>query len=162
MIDRIRIPKKRISVLVENKGMVEEATKTKIKLNDEITVAGGPLEIMDAKNMIKAIGRGFTVDTALELTDEKNNLCIIPLPDDRKKLKRVRARIIGTGGRSKKKIEKLTFTKIAVYGKTVSIIGKYENVDITREAIEKLIRGSPHSTVYRFIERLSKKLSDVV
>ena len=162
MIDRIRIPKKRIPVLVENKGMVEEATKTKIKLNDEITIDGDPLDIMDAKTMIKAIGRGFSADTALELTDEKNNLCIISLPDDRKKLKRVRARIIGTGGRSKKKIEKLTFTKISVYGKTVSIIGKYENVDITREAIEKLIRGSPHSTVYRFIERLSKKLSDVV
>jgi len=158
MIDKIRIPKKRIPFLFEKKREIEEATNTRIKLNDEITLEGDCIELMDVNKIIKAVGRGFPVDTALELTDEKKNLCIISLPYDRKKLKRIKSRIIGTGGRSRKKIEKLTFTYISVYGKTVSIIGKYDNVDIAREAIEKLIRGSPHSNVYRFIETSLKKL----
>ena len=158
MIDKIRIPRRRIPILLEKKKEIEEATNTKIKLNDEITIEGESIEMMDAKNIIKAIGRGFSSDVALELTDEKKNLCIISLPDDRKKLKRIKSRIIGAEGGSKKKIEKLTFTYISVYGKTVSIIGNYENVDIARMAVEKLIRGSPHSNVYRFIERSFKKI----
>ena len=158
MINKIRIPKKRIHVLLEKKKEIEEATKIRISLNDEITIEGDSIGIMDANNIIKAVGRGFLVDVALELTDEKKNLYIISLPDDRKKLKRIKSRIIGTGGRSKRKIEKMTFTHISVYGKTTSIIGDYENVDIARRSIEKLIRGSPHSNVYMFIERSMKEI----
>lgn len=162
MIDKIRIPKKRIPVLFERKKEIEEATRTRIKLNDEVTIDGDCIELMNAKNIIRAVGRGFSVDAALELTDEKKNLCIIPLPNDRKKLKRIKSRIIGIEGRSKRKIEKLTFTCISVYGKTVSIIGDYENVDIAREAIEKLIMGSPHSSVYRFIEKFLKNSGELL
>ena len=156
MINKIRVPKKRIPVLFERKREIEEATNSRIRLNDEITIEGDCVELMNANNIIKAVGRGFSVDVALELTDEKKSLCIISLPDDRKKLKRIKSRIIGTEGRSKRRIEKLTFTYISVYGKTVSIIGSYENVDIARGAIEKLIGGSPHSNVYRFIEKSFK------
>ena len=158
MIDVIRIPKKRFPALIKSKKELEEATNTKIKINEEIMIEGEPLEIMDAKNLIKAVGRGFSADIALQLTDENKNFYLISLPDDRKKLKRIKSRIIGTGGRSKKRIEKMTLTHISVYGKTVSIIGKYDNVEVAREAIEKLISGSPHSNVYKLIERQMKNL----
>jgi ribosomal RNA assembly protein len=160
MIDKIRIPKKRIHVLFEKKREIEEATNIKIEVADEITIEGNCIEVMNAKNIIKAIGRGFATDIAMELIDEKKNLCIISLPHDRKKLKRVKSRIIGTEGRSKKNIEKLTSTHISVYGRTVSIIGDYENVDIARGAIEKLIGGSPHSNVYMFIEKSLKNVNN--
>ena len=158
MINKIRIPEKRIPVILRGKKEIEEATRTRIALNGEITLEGDAIGIMDANNIIKAVGRGFSVDVALKLTDEGNNLCIISLPDDRKKLKRIKSRIIGTGGRSKQKIEKMTFTEISVYGKTVGIIGKYDNVDVARRSIEKLIGGSPHSNVYRFIEKCMKDI----
>ncbi len=43
-------------------------------------------------------------------------------------------------------------------GKTVSIIGDDEEVAAAQEAVEMIIRGVPHSIVYRFLERKSSDL----
>ena len=161
MIKRILIPKARIAILIGKDGAIkkglESLKKTKIEIADEIAISGEALDVMDTCNVIKAIGRGFDPQDAMELLDEKNDLCIIPLPNDRKILKRVRSRIIGTRGKCRKTIERLTNTKLSIYGKTVSIIGEYDAVDIARDGVEKLIEGSPHSNVYKFIEERTKK-----
>jgi len=155
MIEKLRIPKERLAILIgkggEIKRKLEKLTKTQIDVSDEITIEGEAISVLDASNVIKAIGRGFDPDSALELLDEKMTLCIIPLPNDRKALKRIRSRIIGTGGKCKKIIERSSNTKLSVYGKTVSIIGEYENADLAKCAIEKLIGGSPHKNVYRYL-----------
>ena len=160
MIEKIRIPKERMPILIGKDGEIKKSLErmkhTKIEVTDEVTVKGEALDVMDTCNVIKAIGRGFDPDDAFDLIDENITLCIIPLPDDRKILKRVRARIIGTEGKCRKTIERLTKTKLSIYGKTVSIIGEYEAVETARCAIERLIAGSPHSNVYRFIERMKK------
>ena len=41
----------------------------------------------------------------------------------------------------------------ALYGHTVSLIGESLRIAIAREAVEMLLRGSGHKTVYRFLER---------
>ena len=160
MIEKIRIPEKRMPILIGKGGEVkknlEKMTQTKINITDEITVHGDALNVMDTCNIIKAIGRGFDPESALELINEEMNLCVIPLPDDRKILKRIKSRIIGTRGKCRKTIEKITKTKISVYGKTVAIIGEYEAVETARCAIEKIITGSPHSHVYKFIEKMNR------
>ena len=166
MIEKMLIPKERMPVLIGKDGSIrkkiEAVTHTEIEIADDITVHGEALDVMNACNIIKAIGRGFDPNDAFELIDENLILCIIPLPDDRKILKRIRARIIGTKGKCRKTIERLTKTKISVYGKTVSIIGNYEAVDVARCAIERLIAGSTHSNVYRFIEeRISNKSKEL-
>jgi ribosomal RNA assembly protein len=45
-----------------------------------------------------------------------------------------------------------------VYGKTVAIIGDVAQVDLAREAVAMLVRGSMHRTVYRFLERKRKEM----
>ena len=52
-----------------------------------------------------------------------------------------------------KTIEDLTETYVSVYGKTIGIIGFSENVAIARKAVESLLSGSPHSTVYKWLEK---------
>ena len=41
----------------------------------------------------------------------------------------------------------------SVYGHTVALIGEAFHLAIAREAVEMLLRGSEHNTVYRYLER---------
>ena len=71
---------------------------------------------------------------------------------------RLKGRVIGQEGKSRKIIEGLTETYISVYGKTISIIGQAENVSVARRAIESLLAGSNHATVYRWLEKKRREL----
>jgi ribosomal RNA assembly protein len=73
-------------------------------------------------------------------------------------LKRVKGRIIGMNGKTRRIIEVLTDANVAVYGHTVGVIGTLEQVQVAREAIEMLVKGSMHSTVYRFLHRKRREL----
>ena len=68
-------------------------------------------------------------------------------------IKRVKGRIIGINGKTRKIIEELTDTNIAVYGHTVGIIGHSENNFVAKTAIQMLIKGSLHKNVYRYLHR---------
>ena len=70
-----------------------------------------------------------------------------------KSISRIKARIIGRNGKIKNYLEKALNIYISIYGRTVSIIGEPETVQIGREAIEKLIKGTMHSTMIKFIEK---------
>ena len=52
----------------------------------------------------------------------------------------------------RKAIERFAESFISVYGKTVSIIAEYENLQIARKAISMLINGMPHHVVLKFLE----------
>ena len=43
--------------------------------------------------------------------------------------------------------------QMAIYGKTVSLIGEMDNIMIAKEAIEMILKGSRHKSVYSFLER---------
>jgi ribosomal RNA assembly protein len=61
-------------------------------------------------------------------------------------------------GKTRGIIEELTDANVAVYGHTVSLIGTFEQIEVAREAIRMLVRGSMHSTVYRFLHRKRREL----
>ena len=65
----------------------------------------------------------------------------------------LKSRIIGTKGKTKKYIEQYTNTKISIYGKTISIIGKWDKVNIAKKAILMLIEGCSHTTLYKWLEQ---------
>jgi ribosomal RNA assembly protein len=73
-------------------------------------------------------------------------------------IKRVKARIIGMNGKTRRLIEELTDTQVAVFGHTVGIIGTIEQAGVAREAVEMLVKGSMHSTVYRVLHRKRREL----
>lgn len=165
-VDYINIPKERIAVLLGKKGKIkrkiEKETGVKIDVDSksgEVTIIRfsekDPFLGIKALDIIKAIARGFSPQKAFKLLLPNIYIQIISLPDyvSGKKLETVRGRIIGREGKSREFISRLTDTDIVVYGKTVSIIGDEKGTETARKAVEKLIRGAPHSTVFRFLER---------
>jgi ribosomal RNA assembly protein len=162
MIDFVKIPEERIKLLKREKKFLEELqkfTNSKIEINEEVRIeTEDPLMLLRIKEVIKAIGRGFLPKDAMDLLDENYYLLIINVKDyagkSRNRLITLKGRVIGTSGKTKKLIESLTNTKLAIYGKTISIIGTWENVEKAREAIEMLLEGKMHKTVYKFLEKI--------
>lgn len=165
----LRIPKERIAVLIGVKGsakkQVEELTRTRIKVDSTeglVSIAGkDALLLYGAREMIRAIGRGFNPEIAQQLLKQDYGFEIITLTDYTKtqnELTRQKGRIIGEGGKSRKTIEGLTETAVCVYGKTVGIIGQLDKVQYARRAIEALLSGSKHASVYRALEKRKKEM----
>ncbi|MBI2971220.1 MAG: RNA-processing protein [Candidatus Aenigmarchaeota archaeon] len=155
MISKLKIPDERLAVLIGKRGgikkTVENRTNTVIQVGEEVTIEGEATDVMTAENIIRAIGRGFAPLVSMKLRDEDMTLVVIPLPKERNTLVRVKARVIGSRGKARRNIERLSKTDICVYGKTVSIIGTYESVKAARSALEMLIKGSEHKNVYKFL-----------
>lgn len=157
MIKELSIPRRRIPAVIGGKGetkrLIERETHTKLVVGEFVTITGEIVDIMLAENIVRAIGRGFSPYRAMDLLDEEKTLYIIQLPDNKASLKRIKARVIGTSGKARRNIERLTHTKISVYGKTVSIIGGYNDVEKAKDALERLIAGARHGSVYKGIKR---------
>ncbi len=163
--EEIRIPKDRVAVIIGTKGSVkrnlQKRLNVKIQVNSETGLislaAEDSLNLYSAKLVLKAIGRGFNPDVAVQLEDEDKTLDILNIDDysndNKSKQLRIKSRLIGTKGKSRRIIEKLTNTNIEVYGKTVSIIGDVNDAVIARQALERLMHGAKHSNVYAFIEK---------
>jgi ribosomal RNA assembly protein len=121
-----------------------------------------PLNQLTAKKIIRAINRGFNPEKALRLKDMDYELEIFNLVKilgrSDKKLKRIKGRLIGRNGEIRKAIERYAECFVSIFGKTVSVIADYENLQIARKAINMIINGMPHHTVLRFLEdRYSEK-----
>lgn len=167
IIDYLTIPKERIGVLLGKKGeikrRIEKETHTKIKVDSESgeveiirkTDSKDPLLCLKSQDIIKAIARGFNPQKAFKLLLPNIYIEIIDLSDyvPGKHLERVRARLIGRSGKAREYISRLSKTDIVIYGKTVGLIGDEENIAVASEAILKLIGGSPHTSVFRFVEK---------
>lgn len=170
MQQETRITRERIGVLIGKKGItkreIEEKTRTTITIDSEeglVSIEGGEADgFLRAVEVVKAIARGFSPERAYTLfEDEDLFLEVIELSevaDGPGKLERIRGRIIGRDGKSRSQIEDLTRTEISVYGKTVAIIGMLEQVKVAREAIEMLINGVSHESVYAYLDRKKREM----
>ena len=163
------IPKDRIGVLVGPKGSVKARIQEKLFVDLTVDSESGNVEIalradspdpsnaLRAKDLVQAIGRGFSPDRAFTLLFEDITLGIIDLHDffgkNEAEIRRVDGRIIGREGKTRRIFEQLTGTQISVSGHTVSIIGTYESVSTAKDALEKLISGRQHGTVYKFLRK---------
>lgn len=160
-MQHVNIPEERVAVLIGAKGKtkreIEKRTKTEISVEEtSVSIDGDSMGEWTARDIVKAIGRGFSPERACLLLDEDSVLEIIPLTDltsTEKEMIRQKGRIIGRNGTNRKFIEKMTGAYVSVYGKTVAIIGPYECISMAKEAIMMLLSGKPHSTVRRHLER---------
>lgn len=154
MIEQISIPEERIPVLIGRNGtvlrMLSKKTFTKIKVHDIILIEGDTEKVLQAKDIIAAIGRGFSPKRALMLLGEEYYMEMISLTGETQNtIKRLMGRVIGKKGRSREEIEKKTGAFISVYGKTVAIIGCYPGLGKARRAVEQLINGKTHEYVFK-------------
>jgi ribosomal RNA assembly protein len=166
----VRIPKERVGVLVGPDGKVKQKIEEKLMIELQIeSEAGGVTIVLSertndasllfrAKDVVTAIGRGFSPDHAFRLL--RNDDDIFDFIDFRvvfgrseSNIKRIKGRIIGANGKTRKLIEELTDASVVVYGHTVGFIGTFEQVDVARNAVQMLIGGCQHHTVYKYLQR---------
>lgn len=170
----LRIPLKRIGAVIglkgANKEIIEGKTQTMIIIDSdtgEVEVRPNkdlkdPVLLIKAREIVRAIGRGFSVEQAIVLCEDDYYLEIIrlkPIIGERNnRIRRVRGRVIGSNGKTKASIEELTGVKLTVTGSTVSIIGTFEQVGDAKESILDIINGAEIAAV---LGRLEDKRTDL-
>jgi len=154
-ITELRIPREKIAFLKRLAQEIEQRAKVKLEIGEDgsVRIRGDALSCWTVKHVVKALARGFAKEDAFLLFEEDKMLYVIPIAKERNKLVRIRARIIGTKGKMKKEIERITGCKLAIHGRTVSIIGSGVALEVARTAVEKLIHGASHSKVLSYLKR---------
>ena len=170
----LKIPRERVGGVIGKQGItkekIESTTKTSIEIDSEsgsISISPredteDPLAVWKSRYIVKAIGRGFNPEIALKLIDDEIMLEIINLPDyvgrSKKAVLRQKGRIIGRDGRTRDIITDMTGVDVSVYGKTVALIGNMEHVHLAKEAVEMILEGARHKSVYAFLEKKSREM----
>jgi len=165
-MQHVKIPQDRIGVVIGEGGEtmreIEERAEVRLDIDSEtgavaVESVGDPVTGLKGPDIVKAIGRGFAPEDAFRLLeDDMIMFDVIDIdaaarnPND---LKRIKGRLIGENGRTRELMEELTGAEVVIYGTTLSIIGGPEQVDAVREAVEMLLDGAPHGSVYSFLER---------
>ncbi len=168
----LKIPKERIAVLIgkcgEVKNDLEEITGTRIDVDSEegdVVIKGeDPLKLLSAREIVTAIARGFNPDVAKLLLKQDYCIEIVSLSNlsgTKNDMIRLKGRVIGSEGKSRKQIEQMTDTDICVFGKTIGIVGEANNVSIARRAIESLLKGSQHAKVYKMLEKSKREFKKI-
>jgi len=164
------IPQERMGVLIGREGATKATIEDDFKVQLLIQSQSGvveivpredsedPTTILRARDVVLAIARGFSPDRALKLLDDDIVLDIIDLREtfgkNERDIARLKGRVIGREGKIRRLIEEMTDAKISVYGHTIAMLGEYETVTAAREAIELLLKGKQHSTVYKLLRKI--------
>ena len=145
----VKIPIERVGVLIGSEGRVKETIEKRLELGIDVDSRTGVISItssgpdpsllLRARDIVFSIGRGFSPDRAFRLFDEDEILLVINLLEifgAPSAVKRIKSRIIGKNGKTRRLLEEDTMTNISVYGNTISIIGDIEHLKVAREAID--------------------------
>jgi len=166
-----RIPEDRIGVLIgpggRTKRSIADSTRTHVEVDaedGEVMVSGpetDPVSVLKARDIVLAIGRGFSPARAMRLLKENTFLGVVDIKlatgrREKAALRRIRARVIGSAGRARARIEELSGCWMSVYGSTVALIGTEDQLERATRAVELLLRGSEHSTVFHLLARLRR------
>lgn len=167
IMDQILIPLERAKKLNAIKEELERSLGCGIEINEGNTVVikGEPYDEYDARNVIQAFGRGFGIEKAMKLKSEEYFSKYIDLKDlfkSEAQIRRVKARLIGTSGKTKEYVEEVSGAAISIYGNTVGLIGRIEEIEVAKAALQILIDGGMHRKAYRVMERLRRKMREEV
>ena len=173
MVYRFKVPLDRVGVLIGKNGdtlrHLREEGKTDIEVDSETgevilvdDLSDDPYLSFRMRDVLRAIGRGFSPENALKLLDDDYYYEEFDIRDfsgkSRKRIMQVRSRLIGSGGKTRRLIEDLTDCQISIKGNTAAIIGDIEGLKVASKAVMMILNGSEHSSVYSFMERKRKDL----
>jgi len=164
----VRVPSDRIGALLgkggKTKKWLEETFKIRLIVDSntgEATIESLTdtleTETLKAVEVVNAIARGFSQGRAARLKLDDTILSIMDLRSYQGKssnsLTRVRGRIIGESGRARRVIEELTRAEVSVYGHTIAIIGRIDEVKLAEDALDILASGGPHRVAYQLLQK---------
>lgn len=165
----IKVPRDRVAVLIGQNGEVRkkleersgltidiDSDHNEVVLHDEGDDVD-PLMVLKMQDMIKAIARGFSPQRAARLWSDDAYFELVDMHDyvgkNKGHVRRVASRIIGSEGKTRRIIEEQTGCELAVYGHTVGIIADMETLGDAKQAVDMILRGAEHASVYRFLEK---------
>ncbi len=170
----VRVPKDRVAVVIGPKGQTRKQLERRggVKIdvdseNNEVAIhdeqdGADPLMVLKLQDIVKALGRGFSPEHAMRLFSDDVYFELLDIHDfvgkHKNHVRRVAARIIGAEGKTRRIVEDQTGCDLAIYGHTIGIIGDIEGLQDAKQAVEMLLRGSEHSSVYRFLEKKRREL----
>lgn len=169
----IKIPNDRIGVIIGKNGKVKTQIQDKCNVTIEVDGENGnaiisstskpiiEIEPFKAVEIVSAIAKGFSPERAYRLLGEEEILQLVDLRDYTGKsansLSRIKGRIIGEAGKSRKTIEELSGAYISVYGHTVGLIGTFVEIKLATEAVTMLSKGRSHANVYYMLQEAKRK-----
>ena len=142
--------------IIKNKRKLETELGVKItNRGREVFIEGNPENEYSAEKVIDALNFGFPFSTALLIKTQDFIFEIINIKDHtkRKDLKRIRARIIGTSGKTLQTLHNLTNCYFELKENHVGIIGAPKYLENAQQAIVTIIKGAKQSNVYSFLEK---------
>ena len=142
--------------IIKNRKKLEEKLGIKITgKGREITIHGSPENEYVAGKVIEALEFGFPFSVALLIKGQDFIFEVLNIKNytRKKDLEKIRARLIGTKGKTLRTLNELTKCYFEVMGNQVGIIGDPEYIRNAQEAMVSLIRGSKHANVYAFLEK---------
>lgn len=165
----VKIPRERVAVLVGTDGNVKNQIESHGVTLDidshtgDVVIQGkDSLVELDTERVVKAIARGFSPKHAFRLFKENQYFEVLDIRDfvgkKSKDVHRIAGRVIGKKGRTRIEIEEATEVNVSVQGTTVTIIGNGRGVDAAVQAVEMLLKGASHASVYRFLQREKKRM----
>lgn len=149
----------KVGKIIKNKRAIEKSMNVTLKFSDEgITITSKKDDAYDeflTKEMVSALEQGFTFESVAKLKNEEYMFQKINVKDLAKpsRVKTIMGRLIGEKGRTKEIISEMTGCDVAIHDFSVSIIGSTDDVEVAAQAIRSLIQGSPHASVYAYLER---------
>lgn len=146
--------------VLRNKHKIEQELGVKItNRGKNVFIEGFPENEYVCLKILEAINSGFSANRALLLKDEEMILHILKIKDvtKRKDLHHIKARVIGTYGKTLSTLTDLADCAISVKDSQIGIIGEVECIDEAIIALKSLIHGSKWGNVYARLERKKKE-----
>ncbi len=170
-MQHVKIPQDRIGALIGEGGEtmreIEDRAEVRLDVDSEngsvkIEQVGDPVRGLVGPEVVKAIGRGFAPEEALRLLEDDAMLFDVIDIDaatrNESEMRRQKGRLIGEGGRTRELMEELTGASVVIYGTTLGVIGRPEEVEAVRRAAEMLLDGAPPGRVYSYLEDKRQEL----
>lgn len=123
----------------------------------KVTIDGNSLNEYDALKVFEAINFGFSVDKSIVLSSEDFVFKKVHMKSHtRRSLSAIRARLIGTHGKTRKTMSEISGCDIMIKESEVGIIGEVDDVENVERAIIHLIEGAKQGNMYKFLERMNR------
>ena len=151
-----KIISEKVGHIIKEKKRLEEVLEVKISnRGKEVFIEGSPLEEYEAEKVIDAMVFGFDIEVAIMIKERELSFEVLSIKDftKRKNMQQIRARIIGTKGKTLKTLTELTDCFFEVRNNNVGIIGSPEKMKIAQEAVANLIKGAKQANVYKYLEK---------
>ena len=149
-----------INEVLRNKKRIDKELDVSISNKGKnVFVRGSPEKEYFAIRVLEAINLGFSIDKALQLKQEEVILQKLNIKDLTKRhdLKQIKARVIGTSGKTLKTLNNLTNCEFSIKDNQIGIIGDAEEISDATQAAISLVKGSKQGNVYARLERQRKK-----